>query len=227
MIGIIAAMDAEIHEFIKRMDRIEKTVCVADCEMTYGSWKQKEVVLCKSGVGKSAAAMSCAILCMQEPLEAIVNVGTAGGLIDSENVLDIVISDEVVQADYDTSALDGDAGIGLVYPSDEVLRTSCIEVAQALNIPYHVGCISSQDLFMSRPEDFDALMKRFPKSICSEMEAGAIGQVASKFHVPFVIVRCLSDVVCHEDNHMEFSTYVEKASAQSALLIENWLQKVA
>ena len=58
------------------------------------------------------------------------------------------------------------------------------------------------------------------------MEAGAIGAVATKFNIPFVIVRCLSDVVHHNENPMEFSTYVSKASAQSAKLIENWLMRI-
>ena len=170
--------------------------------------------------------MSCTILCMQGNIDSIINVGTAGGLTQDEQVLDIVISDKVVQADYDTSPLDGPSGVGLVYNSHEKLSQSCIEAAKAMQIRYHVGTIASQDLFMSRDEDFEKLMNNFPDSICSEMEAGAIGAVATQFNIPFVIVRSLSDVVHHNENPMEFSTYVSKASAQSAKLIENWLMRI-
>ena len=215
MIGIVAAMDAEIHEFEKRMDVVDHTKTIAGCTLTYGKWQGKDVVLCKSGVGKAYAAMSCTILCMQGNIDSIINVGTAGGLTQDEQVLDIVISDKVIQADYDTSPLDGPSGVGLVYNSDEKLSQSCIDAANAMQIRYHVGTIASQDLFMSRDEDFEKLMNNFPDSICSEMEAGAIGAVATKFNIPFVIVRCLSDVVHHNENPMEFSTYVSKASAQS------------
>ena len=224
MIGIVAAMDAEILEFEKRMDSVDHTKTIAGCTLTYGKWQGKDVVLCKSG--KAMAAMSCTILCMQENVDSIINVGTAGGLTQDEQVLDIVISDKVVQADYDTSPLDGPSGIGLVYNSHEKLSQSCIEAAKDMQIRYHVGTIASQDLFMSRDEDFEKLMERFPDSICSEMEAGAIGAVATNFNIPFVIVRCLSDVVHHNENPMEFSTYVSKASAQSAKLIENWLMRI-
>lgn len=226
MIGIVAAMDAEIHEFEKRMDVVDHTKTIAGCTLTYGKWQGKDVVLCKSGVGKAYAAMSCTILCMQGNIDSIINVGTAGGLTQDEQVLDIVISDKVIQADYDTSPLDGPSGVGLVYNSHEKLSQSCIEAANAMQIRYHVGTIASQDLFMSRDEDFEKLMNNFPDSICSEMEAGAIGAVATKFNIPFVIVRCLSDVVHHNENPMEFSTYVSKASAQSAILIENWLMRI-
>lgn len=226
MIGIVAAMDAEIHEFEKRMDLVDHTKTIAGCTLTYGKWQGKDVVLCKSGVGKAYAAMSCTILCMQGNIDSIINVGTAGGLTQDEQVLDIVISDKVIQADYDTSPLDGPSGVGLVYNSDEKLSQSCIDAAKAMQIRYHVGTIASQDLFMSRDEDFEKLMNNFPDSICSEMEAGAIGAVATKFNIPFVIVRSLSDVVHHNENPMEFSTYVSKASAQSVKLIENWLMRI-
>lgn len=226
MIGIVAAMDAEIHEFEKRMDLVDHTKTIAGCTLTYGKWQGKDVVLCKSGVGKAYAAMSCTILCMQGNIDSIINVGTAGGLTQDEQVLDVVISDKVVQADYDTSPLDGPSGVGLVYNSHEKLSQSCIEAAKSMQIRYHVGTIASQDLFMSRDEDFEKLMYNFADSICSEMEAGAIGAVATKFNIPFVIVRCLSDVVHHNENPMEFSTYVSKASAQSAELIENWLMRI-
>ena len=213
MIGIVAAMDAEIHEFEKRMDLVDHTKTIAGCTLTYGKWQGKDVVLCKSGVGKAYAAMSCTILCMQGNIDSIINVGTAGGLTQDEQVLDIVISDKVVQADYDTSPLDGPSGVGLVYNSHEKLSQSCIEAAKAMQIRY-------------RDEDFEKLMNHFPDSICSEMEAGAIGAVATQFNIPFVIVRSLSDVVHHNENPMEFSTYVSKASAQSAKLIENWLMRI-
>lgn len=226
MIGIVAAMDAEIHEFEKRMDLVDHTKTIAGCTLTYGKWQGKDVVLCKSGVGKAYAAMSCTILCMQGNIDSIINVGTAGGLTQDEQVLDIVISDKVVQADYDTSPLDGPSGVGLVYNSHEKLSQSCIEAAKAMQIRYHLGTIASQDLFMSRDEDFEKLMNHFPDSICSEMEAGAIGAVATQFNIPFVIVRSLSDVVHHNENPMEFSTYVSKASSQSAKLIENWLMRI-
>ena len=62
MIGIVAAMDAEIHEFEKRMDVVDHTKTIAGCTLTYGKWKGKDVVLCKSGVGKAYAAMSCTMV---------------------------------------------------------------------------------------------------------------------------------------------------------------------
>ena len=49
----------------------------------------KEIVLMKSGVGKGYAAMSCAILLERFTCDAIINIGTAGGLKQEQQVLDL------------------------------------------------------------------------------------------------------------------------------------------
>lgn len=222
MIGILAAMETEVMA-IKNIMNVKREEVYQGINFIYGTINDKEVVLCKCGVGKCLASMSATLLCTKEKLESLINVGVAGGLKENQNVLDIVISDEVVQADYDTSPIDGDQGIGLSFKADSSLAILCGEAAKNLGINYHIGTISSQDIFMAREEDYDKLMKRFPSSACAEMEGGAVGQVATFFKVPFLVVRSLSDVVGHEDNPMEFTAYAEIASKQAASIISAML----
>ncbi len=225
MIGIIAAMDIEVQA-IADIATIERKEDVSGVEFQIGKIGNTPIVIGKSGVGKSTAAMTSTILCLKYAPDYIINVGTAGGLLEQQNVLDIVISDCVVQADFDTSPIDGPDGIGLVYNIDQKMKDLCVKASETCGISYHVGTISSQDIFMSKQEDFDKLMERFPASACSEMEAGAIAQVASQFNVPYVVVRCLSDVVVHNDNPMEFGEYASKASVQSAKLIQTLIESL-
>lgn len=224
MIGIIAAMDAEVQA-IQACMQVKETKKNHTIDCIYGTLEGQDVVVCKSGVGKGLAAMATTILCMSESIDAIINVGVAGGLKEDQNVMDLVISNHVVQADYDTSCIDGEDGLGLIFESDHHLQEICIQAAKTCDITYHVGDVASQDLFMARPEDFDALMNRFPNSICSEMEAGAIAQIAHTFNIPFLVIRSLSDVVCHDENPMEFSQYVILASQQAAKLMQAFCQK--
>lgn len=223
MIGIIAAMDAEVEQIIQFVDVTKKEI-IAKTELIYGTMKNVDVVICKSGVGKGNASMATTILCMKNQLDGIINIGTAGGLIQEEKVLDLVISEDIVQADYDTSPLDGQEGLGLWYKADNRLKEKCKEACEQCGISYHVGTIASQDLFMARQEDFNRVMSLFPSSICSEMEAGAIAQVASTFNVPYVIVRSISDTIYHNENAMEFSKYVSLASLQSAKLVHTLIE---
>ena len=66
--------------------------------------------------------MSATLLCTKEKLSALINVGVAGGLKEDQNVLDIVISDKIVQADYDTSPIDGMMVLGLCLKRMKNLR---------------------------------------------------------------------------------------------------------
>lgn len=223
MIGILAAMNSEV-EAIKTVMDIKKIEETHPMTWIYGTISGKDVILTKCGVGKALAAMSTALLCNKEKIEALINVGVAGGLKNEQHVQDIVISSKVIQADYDTSALDGKAGKGLVFDADSSLQEAAIRAANQLQYPYHVGAIASQDLFMAREEDFHKLMTDYPESVCSEMEAGAIGQVAKTFDIPFLVIRSLSDVVCHSDNPMEFSQYCAIASKKAAAWIEAMLK---
>lgn len=225
MIGIIAAMDVEINA-IKDLCDVKEEKNIGNTPFIYGTLDGKEVVICKSGVGKVGAGMVATILCLSHPIDALINIGTAGGLKEEEEVLDIVISKDVLQADFDTSPLDGPEGLGLRFTSDAQLVDKAVKAAQKIGVSYHVGTIATQDLFMARKEDFDRLIKFFPDSICSEMEAGAVAQIATSFQVPFVIVRSLSDVAVHDDNPMEFSTYVQHASIQSSRLVQALIQSL-
>ena len=70
MIGIIAAMDIEV-DAIKAVSTITATKTVAGCQMYLGTLGDKEIVIGKSGVGKSHAAMATTILCMSYPIDNI------------------------------------------------------------------------------------------------------------------------------------------------------------
>ncbi|MBQ0064701.1 MAG: 5'-methylthioadenosine/adenosylhomocysteine nucleosidase [Firmicutes bacterium] len=223
MIGIIAAMDIEV-DAVKEYAQISHSEEIGGCTYHYGTMFDQEIVLCKSGVGKVAAAICTSILCSKNKMDMVINVGTAGGLLVEEQVLDVVISDHVVEADFDTSPMDGEAGIGLQWNVEPKMVERCVKAAQRAGARYHIGTIASQDIFMEREEDFKKLMSRFPNSACSEMEAGAVGHVCSNFNVPYVIVRGLSDNVNHHENHMEFSEYATKASAQSAKIIAEFIK---
>lgn len=221
MIGIIVAMESELKAIESRMN-VSRVETIQDTVLHYGTLGNEEIVLCLAGVGKCKAAMSATIVLMKEKVDVLINVGVAGGLKPEQNVMDMVISNQVIQADFDTSPVDGEAGIGMCFDVDDAWIQKGIRIAQELNIPYSVGAVATQDIFMADEADFAKLMKRFPQSACAEMEGGAIAQVASSFNTPYLVLRSLSDVVCHDGNPMEFQTFAQKASQRAGEFIEHW-----
>ena len=215
MIAIIAAMQKEIDEMLLLCDRAEEKHLV-NTTVYEAELAGKRVVVCLSGVGKVNAAISTTILAQHYPIDAILNIGTAGGLKADEHVLDVVISDRVVQHDFDTSGIDGESGYGLFYEADQKMLEKTRRVLDELAIPNHVGLVATGDQFIHEDAQISRILTLYPDSICAEMEAGGIAQAAAYYKIPFIVLRSLSDVAVNDDSPMDFMKYVSIASRRSA-----------
>lgn len=215
MIAIIAAMDAEVEAITSIMEHVER---LEKSGVTFykGILKETSLLVMKSGVGKGNASMATTILLENFVVDRVINIGTAGGLTQDESILDAVVSDQVVQHDFDTSCIDGDDGIGLMFEADHDLADMCELALRNLGVRVHRGLIASGDQFIARDDQLNRLLHQFPKAICAEMEAGAIAQVCANYHVSFVVLRSLSDVAHKDDSHMDFLVYVKEAAKRSA-----------
>lgn len=225
MIAIIGAMQIEVDEICKIMDSYE---IINENGKTFykGTLDHEDVILMLSGVGKGNAACSTTMLMEKYHPGFVLNIGTAGGLLDTQNILDICVSDSVVQHDYDTSPIDGKDGIGLRFNVKKETVEKITAYLSHFDGNVHVGCIASGDKFISDEKDFKNILNNFPDSICCEMEAGAIAQVCTQYNVDYVVIRSLSDVVFKEDSHMDFMEYARVASARSAKFCKFIIKKL-
>ena len=219
MIAIIGAMEQEVEALRQRMRRVERKT-ISKVSISSGILADHEVILMKSGVGKGEAAMATTILLEHFPISAIINIGTAGGLHEAQQVLDVVISKQVVQHDFDTTAIDGESGKGLYFNADAHLIALCEETIASGAYQTWVGQVASGDRFVAGKDCLQSLLQAYPQAMCAEMEAGAIAQVAAHYQIPFVVIRSLSDVAANPDSHMDFPVYVEQASKRSAAFCE-------
>lgn len=214
MIGLIAAMPEEQQALTRRMSDVKQRN-IAGIEFYEGRMGKEQAVVALSGVGKVSAAIASTVLCLEYRPDALLSIGVAGGLIDEQQVGDLVLSECAVQADFDTSPIDGKEGIGKFFQADAALLGRASKAADKAGLNWRKGMVATQDLFMSKGPNLDRLMERFPQSACSEMEGGAIAQTAAQFGIPFLIIRTLSDVAVHDDNPVQFSEF-SKASSEKA-----------
>lgn len=103
MIGIIGAMEEEVAA-IKEYMEITETRSILDCTFYQGTIKERQVVLLQGGVGKVNAAICTTLLLTNYKIDYVINIGSAGGLCLTQEVGDIVISNEVCQHDFDITA---------------------------------------------------------------------------------------------------------------------------
>lgn len=219
--GIIGAMRVEVDALKEKM---ENAVCetVSGIEFFRGTLCGREVVVAQCGVGKVFAALCAQTMILRYGVDRIINTGVAGSLSQKLGLLDIAVADAVVQHDMDTSPL-GDpvgwiSGMDVVcIPADESLAEKIAEAARAMDKNAVRGVIASGDQFINRAEKKAWIAKSFGAIAC-EMEGAAIGHVCAVNHVPFAVIRSISDNAGGEAD-MEFPEMARRAAAQAQELI--------
>lgn len=229
MIGIIGAMQVEIDAILAHAE-IVKTIDNGGLPMYYGVLEDQEVLIATSGVGSVSAAMVTTQLLERYAVSTVINVGTAGGLKQEEQVLDVVISDRLTKHDFDMETVFGvHNGIHennpLVYQTDrtlqEIAKQTMEDVSEAR---VWIGDMVSGDVFITRPEDVKHITTNFPSALCGDMEAAIVAQICAHYKVPFVVIRSLSDIAVKEGNAMQFDSYAEQASHRSALFVKAFIK---
>ena len=231
MIGIIVAMTVE-REAIEALLEEKKVVSHYGQDFWQGRLHGHEILLAECGLGKVASAITCARLIEHFGCDTVINIGTAGGLSEEEEELDVVVVDRSTYHDWDEEATNGrprgfSTNNGYIFHSDEKLLESAVKaVSEGLEGKVHIGPIVSGDGFVSDKKLVRFIKKMFPEAIACDMESAAIGQVCTAYGVPFIIVRSLSDIVIKEGNYMDFEAYKKRASERAALFTEKLIERL-
>tara|TARA_Y100001933_G_scaffold243556_1_gene272349 strand:- start:226 stop:918 length:693 start_codon:yes stop_codon:yes gene_type:complete len=226
-IGIIGAMQEEV-EILKNEMNVAEKKNKARMEFLSGQLLGKDIVIVTSGIGKVNAAVCTQILVNDFDVDCVINVGIAGGLHKDIYPGDIVVAENLVQHDMDTTFF-GDS-LGQIprletfdFKCDDRLvdlaKTSCKKVR---TINTFSGRIVSGDQFISKSEKLQELHANFNAFAC-EMEGASIGQVCYLNNLPFVVIRSISDNAIN-GSHMDYSTFSELAIKNSVYILKDMLQ---
>lgn len=230
MYGIIGALDEEVETLIAALEH-KKEEKIGPYLMTSGVLEGKEVVICKSGVGKVAAGCCAVVMIDHYQVKAIINTGAAGGLVPGMKVGDTIFCTEAIQHDVDVTVFNYQLGQlpgrpGPVYKADPVLIEKARAAAKkaGLQKPYE-GLILSGDQFISSDEKIAFFKEKFPGCVAVEMEGAAIAQTAQDFNVPFLVIRAVSDCA-DNDGAISNDEFSKLASVKSAALVRALLTEL-
>ncbi|MEK5216230.1 5'-methylthioadenosine/S-adenosylhomocysteine nucleosidase [Psychrobacillus sp. FSL H8-0487] len=221
-IAVIGAMEEEV-ELLRNEIENPETKSIANSEFTSGTYKNHEVVLLKSGIGKVNAAMSTTILLNEYKPDYVINTGSAGGYDPTLEVGAIVISDEVRHHDVDVTAFGYEIGqvpqLPAAFKADERLMKLAEEAVYEIGKhQVATGLIATGDIFMHDPAKVEQVRIHFPQMKACEMEAAAVAQVCYQFEVPFVVIRALSDIAGKESS-MSFDEFLPVAAKHSTQIV--------
>ena len=228
-IGLIGAMDEEIKSLEQDIQGLNEKE-IAGILFYSGTLHGKNIVLCRSGVGKVNAAVCTQILVDHFQVSQIIFTGVAGALHPSLHIGDIVISEDCIQHDMDVRVLG--YAIGEIpyaetscFTADEGLVDKAYRVSTRL-FPSRVlkGRVLSGDQFIADREKVHFLHQHL-EGACTEMEGAAVAQVCSMNRIPFVIIRSMSDNAdgSAPDNFAEFTAETAK---HSRLIVEDMLKEM-
>jgi len=228
-IAVIGAMEEEVELLRNSLTNTEVTT-IANSEYTTGTYKDKEIVLLKSGIGKVNAAMSTTALLYKFQPDVVINTGSAGGYDPLLEVGAIVISDEVRHHDVDVTIFNYEIGqvpqLPAAFKSDQGLMKLAEEAVEEIGEhQYAVGLICSGDSFMNDPERVAKVREYFPQMKAVEMEAAAVAQVCYQFKTPFVVIRALSDIAGKESN-ISFDEFLPVAAKHSTEIVLKTIEKL-
>jgi len=223
MLGIIGAMEIEVNRIKEQMEDVSVTD-KAGMSFFEGKWNGNDVVVVRSGIGKVNAAVCAQILVDTFHADAIINTGIAGSLKNEINIGDIVLSTDAIQHDMDAQGFGYAPGvIPQMEVSDfqadekliELAKKCCAEVCPDIQV--FTGRVVSGDQFISDKKKKEWLSSQF-KGLCAEMEGAAIAQAAYLNHVPFLIIRAISDKA-DDSATMDYPEFEAMAAENSVKLL--------
>lgn len=228
-IGIIGAMEVEVQA-LRALLAGTREHAAGGLTFTEGQLDGVQVVIVRSGVGKVNAALCAQRLILQFGVTHIINTGIAGALASGLKVLDFVASTDALYHDMNA--------VGFGYRMTEIPQMDCsdfpadtamLEAAEKAfaSLPEAEGHklvkgrIATGDQFIS-----DKALKQQIKADCNpacvEMEGTAIAHACYLNKIPFVIIRCMSDMA--DDIGENTYSFNEPAAANlSAALVRKML----
>lgn len=231
-IGIVVAMEAELVHLLRLAEDVEEHTneIWTYREMTIAG---RRVVAMRAGMGMVNAAAGTERLIADHSPRMVLNFGCAGAHRREIMPGDVIIGDRVVHHSAMRVLRDGsERYVGFGYEvagekmNDAELASDATLVAAAKQLAvghraeawpgdlfwpsdherrspsFHVGPVASADIWTQAIERLDVLHARHG-SLCEDMEAAAIAQVAALHGVPFLTVKDISNNEYHAASDLD------------------------
>ncbi len=155
-----------------------------------GTYKGKRISVMGHGMGIPSLGIYATELYNQFDVEAIIRIGSAGGLDDSVNAKDVVIA----EAASSNSAYGDAYGIPgqLAACADYGMLETAVNAARENNIPCKVGKVYTSDFFYYPQAGLNEKLRDFGH-LCVEMETAGLYWTACACHKKALSILSISD----------------------------------
>ena len=145
---------------------------------TEGRIGRNDVVLAQCGIGKVNAAAGTVELIRNFRPDCIISTGVAGGIDSCLNIMDVVVSRQIVY--HDVWCGEGNAygqiqGLPTFFRGNDTLYECALSLDT--ETPIHGGLICTGDQFVTDRCELDIIKKNFPEVLAVDMASAAIAQI--------------------------------------------------
>ncbi len=186
MIAFFAAVREEVATLRKQMS-VEETVSEAACHAYRGTYLGRELLLVQTGMGKKGAKAATRFILERYPITTLVSFGFAGALAEELKAGDVVLCSTVHCAQEEGTTQKPPS-----YCSDAGVLALATRALENAAIKYHCGSGVTVPQLVLDPEEKKKLGEAFNAHIV-DMESYWIAKMASDRHIPFIVIRSVSD----------------------------------
>ncbi len=232
MIAILCAMKQEKDAFVSLMKdvkvaKLESLVYHGedfDNEYYKGKLADKDVVICRCGVGKVYAAILTTLIIKKFKPELVINVGCAGSLNENIHVGDVVVATRVADWEMDVPGWKRsiDSNI-LAFTCDNKFSRLVKDIKMDFNV--NCGYVVSGDEFIYKKPQVKTIKKYFPDALCGEMEGASIACTCNASSINCEIIRSISDETLVNGNYKAFEFNLDLACDNAAKLCEEIIKR--
>jgi len=191
-------------------------------------YKDLEIVLAYSKIGKVYSALTAATMLEHFGCEMLLFTGVAGAVDPELKIGDLVAATKLCQHDLDITAFGHPHGYvpeGKIYiEADRELLHIAKEVADEKGIDLKGGIIATGDQFIADPERKEWIARTFDADAI-EMEGASVAVVCDAMKVPFFVLRAISDAA-DMDAAFDFDEFLKHSSQVSSSFIMAMLEKI-
>ena len=187
---LIVAMESELNGFLKKIEY--KVEVINGIKVHVSKINNVDLYLAKCEVGKVNAALLTTALILKIKPRYVINAGISGGLNQSVNLLDVIVSTKIAYHDFDLTAFGYLKG-----EMDDKTRffKGSERLVKLANENTKKGLIVSGDQFVSGIDAMNKIKEDFPKALACDMEGCAIAHVSTLLSKKFLVIRSISDNV--------------------------------
>ncbi|EAJ6150710.1 MULTISPECIES: 5'-methylthioadenosine/adenosylhomocysteine nucleosidase [Campylobacter] len=226
-IAILGAMPEEVTPLLETLKEYQ-TIEYANNTYYLAKYKNHELIIAYSKIGKVNSTLSAAIMIEKFKAELLLFTGVAGAFNPSLEIGDLIYATKLAQYDLDITAFGHPLGYvpgnEIFIKTDDRLNNLAIEAAKELGVKLQSGIIATGDEFICDENKKTKIREIFNADAC-EMEGASVALVCDALKIPCLILRSMSDKA-GEKAEFDFDEFVEKSAKISANFVLKICEKL-